>query len=224
MKGIILGFDESKEEGKIRGSDENRYRFVKRDFNADQLPEPGTEIDFEIEDSMAKDIYVVQKFTAQSGNSQGMQANAANVVGNISSNEDFIKAKGAMIAGFDNAPVAIVALLIYAVATFLPLFSTYGGWFSFHTPLFETGIGKVTFILAVLLLVMIVSDIFKAKRTLKILGALALMVLPWLAMGHDHHYLHLLKSSTHPDVGLYLLMISALVLLFSPIKKQGAET
>jgi len=235
MKGIILGFDESKEEGKIRGNDENRYRFVRSDFNADQLPESGGEVDFEIEDGMAKDIYVVQKVAPQDVNLQDIQAKAANIVGNISSNEDVIKVKGTMMAGFNSAPIAIVALLVYAVATFLPFASVHVGWFGLEISLFDTDIGKGVLVLLVLLLGMIISDIVKTKRTFKFLGALALLVLPFIAFAFElnsvAHSFGRVDASDLLDafgkngsfgVGYYLIMISALVLLFSPIKKQGA--
>jgi len=226
MKGIVLGFDESKAEGKIRGEDENRYRFVQSDFNAEHIPLSGTDVDFDIEDGMAKDIYILQKATPQGVNLQGMQAKAANIVGNISNNEDVLKVRGTMTTGFANAPVAIVALLLYGVATSLTFASLNFGWIGFDISLFDTDIGKAAFVLDVLLVGVIISDVVKAKRTVKFLGAIALLILPFIAL-----YLELDSMGSRVNqaftekgtfgIGFYLIIISSLTLLFSPIKKQG---
>jgi len=231
MKGIILGFDTSKEEGKIRGEDDIRYRFVQSDFNAGQLPEPGIEVDFEIDDGMAKDIYVIQKAKPQNANLQGMQVKAANAIGDISNNADVIRAKGAVISGFSNAPAAIVALLVYAVATFLPFASASDGWFGTHISLIDMDIGKAMLVLSVVLLGVILSDIAWVKRPLKILSALALLISPFIAFmvaisshGSFRYAFHgSFDAQGSFQIGCYLLVISAFVLLFSPIKNPGAE-
>ncbi len=63
MKGKILHFEESDNTGKIIGNDGIRYSFVKMDFKSKEMPVQGMEVDFEVVDSGAKDIFCTQKST-----------------------------------------------------------------------------------------------------------------------------------------------------------------
>ena len=236
MKGKVLGFNESKAEGVIRGDDENRYRFTKAEFNAEETPTQGVLVDFDIEGGVAKDIFVVQKVRSQGIGLEGVQSKAANAMADISSNADVMKAKETVSTGFSNAPVAVVALLIYGVAIFTPYISLHYNWLiNFELSLIDTTLGKVAFVLVALLLVTIMTDVIKKKKKVKVLGALALLVLPALAILIETSSLSAsLGSRVNVDdlyrafgekgsmgVGSYLMGLSALVLLFSPIKKQG---
>ncbi|WP_051543330.1 TM2 domain-containing protein [Thiothrix lacustris] len=60
MKGRILGFDETKQIGLLRGDDGNRYPFKKEEWqDSDSMPTSGLEVDFSPESNIAKDIYPI---------------------------------------------------------------------------------------------------------------------------------------------------------------------
>lgn len=60
MKGRILGFDENKQIGLLRGDDGNRYPFKKEEWqDNDSIPTSGLEVDFSAENNIAKDIYPI---------------------------------------------------------------------------------------------------------------------------------------------------------------------
>lgn len=61
MRGKILYFSESDGKGIITGIDGNRYDFTENDLRNPLNLRQGTEVDFEIEDKRAIDIYVIQK-------------------------------------------------------------------------------------------------------------------------------------------------------------------
>ena len=56
MKGKILNYDVNK--GIIAGDDGQRYEFVKMDFKSAAEPVAGDEVDFVIQEGVAKEIYV----------------------------------------------------------------------------------------------------------------------------------------------------------------------
>ena len=57
MKGKILNFDETSNIGKISGYDGNRYDFTKNDWKSNGNPNQNSEVDFEIQENSAKDIF-----------------------------------------------------------------------------------------------------------------------------------------------------------------------
>lgn len=60
MKGRVLGFDEAKQIGLVRGDDGNRYPFKKEEWQeSDSIPSAGLEVDFSIIDNKAKEIYPI---------------------------------------------------------------------------------------------------------------------------------------------------------------------
>lgn len=60
MKGRILGFDETKQIGLLRGDDGNRYPFKKEEWqDNDSIPTSGLEVDFSPDNNFAKDIYPI---------------------------------------------------------------------------------------------------------------------------------------------------------------------
>ncbi len=60
MKGRILGFDETKQIGLLRGDDGNRYPFKKEEWqDSDSMPTSGLEVDFSPDNNIAKDIYPI---------------------------------------------------------------------------------------------------------------------------------------------------------------------
>jgi TM2 domain-containing membrane protein YozV len=63
MKGKILTFDELTNRGIISGEDGNRYEFVRNEWREQVAPSSGREVDFETEESAAKDIYFAEKRT-----------------------------------------------------------------------------------------------------------------------------------------------------------------
>lgn len=58
MKGKILGFDAAGGTGAISGEDGQRYTFSAADFKSPAPAKPGDNVDFAVEGSSAKDIYV----------------------------------------------------------------------------------------------------------------------------------------------------------------------
>lgn len=59
MKGKILGFNASEGVGAISAEDGSRYKFSLADWRGDRQPLPGTGVDFESADGIARDIYPV---------------------------------------------------------------------------------------------------------------------------------------------------------------------
>ena len=60
MKGRVLGFDEIKQIGLLRGDDGNRYPFKKEEWqDTDSIPTSGLEVDFSPDNNIAKDIYPI---------------------------------------------------------------------------------------------------------------------------------------------------------------------
>jgi hypothetical protein len=57
MKGIVLHFDSVKLHGVIRADDGLRYGFIGLDYMSDRSPRVGDEVDFEIRDDVATEIY-----------------------------------------------------------------------------------------------------------------------------------------------------------------------
>ena len=57
MKGKILYFDEISNTGKISGYDGNRYDFTNNDWKSNGSPIQNSEVDFEIQENSAKDIF-----------------------------------------------------------------------------------------------------------------------------------------------------------------------
>ena len=66
MKGIVLHFDGANENGVIRAEDGRRYGFTAWDYKSAHNPRVGDEIDFEIQEGVAADIYVVKAAAAAS--------------------------------------------------------------------------------------------------------------------------------------------------------------
>jgi hypothetical protein len=60
MKGIVLHFDGAKQNGVIRADDGRRYGFTGFDYKSDRGPRVGDEIDFEIQDGVATEIYALK--------------------------------------------------------------------------------------------------------------------------------------------------------------------
>jgi len=63
MKGNILSFDEATNRGKISGEDGKRYDFVRMDWKSQNTPTLNLEVDFDIQENNAKEIYCVEKST-----------------------------------------------------------------------------------------------------------------------------------------------------------------
>ncbi|EIG61251.1 hypothetical protein Bra1253DRAFT_06076 [Bradyrhizobium sp. WSM1253] len=66
MKGTVLHFDGANQNGLIRAEDGRRYGFTAWDYKSAQTPRVGDEIDFEIQDGVAAEIYVVKAASAPS--------------------------------------------------------------------------------------------------------------------------------------------------------------
>jgi len=56
MKGLILDYN-TQEEGVISGDDGQRYQFTSNDLKGDTNPTVGSKVDFDVEGSLAKNIY-----------------------------------------------------------------------------------------------------------------------------------------------------------------------
>jgi hypothetical protein len=67
MKGKILFYDAMSNSGKISGEDSVRYDFVKLDWKGAFDPKEGLDVDFDIIDGKAKDIFVVQGAISSKG-------------------------------------------------------------------------------------------------------------------------------------------------------------
>ena len=235
MKGTILGYVEKKGSGAISGDDGARYKFATTDFMGEGSPVVNSVVDFEVVDGEAKDIFVVQKARSQGADIKGIQSKATNAIGDVSSNAEIVS------SGFSSAPVAVVALLIYGVGIFVPYISLFydNQLFGVELILFDTTYGKVALALVALLLVIIMTDVIKKKKLIKECIAGVLLCLPLLDVylewsSFSASFSPLLGSSVNAgdrlDVilssmraGSYMMGLSALVLLFSPIKQKGEE-
>ena len=61
MKGKILNFDETTNTGKISGFDGNRYDFTRNDWKSNGNPIQNNEVDFDVEENNAKEIFCLSK-------------------------------------------------------------------------------------------------------------------------------------------------------------------
>ena len=68
MKGKVLNFDETTNRGKISGEDGNRYDFVRMDWKSQNAPNLNVEVDFDVEENKAKEIYCVEKSSTKTAN------------------------------------------------------------------------------------------------------------------------------------------------------------
>lgn len=59
MKGKILDFSISDNEGIISGDDGNRYKFIGKEWKSNSLPVNGITVDFEVVDNQAVAIYSI---------------------------------------------------------------------------------------------------------------------------------------------------------------------
>ena len=60
MQGVVLNFDEKAQIGIIRATDGRRYGFADADWLGKAMPQSGDQIDFEIADGVAIDIYLTK--------------------------------------------------------------------------------------------------------------------------------------------------------------------
>lgn len=67
MRGRILGFDRSSDEGTIAGEDGTRYPFALRDWKQPKPPSAGEPVDFEVMDGRAGSIYRLASSNVVSG-------------------------------------------------------------------------------------------------------------------------------------------------------------
>jgi TM2 domain-containing membrane protein YozV len=68
MKGKILNFDETTNRGKISGEDGKRYDFVRMDWKNQNTPTLNMEVDFDVQENNAKEIYCVEKSSTKAAN------------------------------------------------------------------------------------------------------------------------------------------------------------
>lgn len=59
MKGVVLDWNENASNGLIRGDDGIRYKFDKNSWSSAKTPKVGVNIDFQIKDNLAVDIYAI---------------------------------------------------------------------------------------------------------------------------------------------------------------------
>lgn len=65
MKGKILGYDSSSNEGAIQGADGNRYAFQLTEWKGADTPKPETPVDFISDEGFALKIYPVKDTEAE---------------------------------------------------------------------------------------------------------------------------------------------------------------
>jgi uncharacterized membrane protein YhaH (DUF805 family) len=73
MRGRILGYDAETFKGVLSGHDGQRYDFVDSDWRGTGDPRPGTEVDFQVDNGAAKDIFPFVESVAQPGQPQQPQ-------------------------------------------------------------------------------------------------------------------------------------------------------
>ena len=67
MRGRILGYDAETFKGVLSGHDGQRYDFVDSDWRGTGDPRPGTEVDFQIDNGAAKDVFPFVETVPQAG-------------------------------------------------------------------------------------------------------------------------------------------------------------
>jgi len=60
MRGILIHYNAQSEQGLIRAEDGNRYAFYKQDWQSERRPSVNDEVDFEIDGTVAYDIYLLK--------------------------------------------------------------------------------------------------------------------------------------------------------------------
>src|SRR5687768_9994361 len=75
MRGVVLDFSVQENAGALTSDDGQRYYFGGADWKtAGALPQPGTRVDFEVEDTFARKIYVFVEPSADDRVTDGLEA------------------------------------------------------------------------------------------------------------------------------------------------------
>lgn len=225
MKGTVLGYDKEAGEGVIRGEDGRRYSFAGKEWKAERAPRGGIEVDFEACDGRAEAIYPL---------SVGMDlSSVADSVAGLARNENLRRA-GHMAQGlfhewsFSRSPVGIGAAACYVLALFLTAFSISMGMIEVKFSLISTEAGKLALVAGIAC----AAFFGVGRKDLARLAALLALVLPVVSIyggspefsgrlfSHNVDYMDILDRGL--TVGFYLSVISALVMLFSPVRRVEA--
>lgn len=71
MRGILIHYNAQSEQGLIRAEDGNRYAFYKQDWQSERRPSVNDEVDFEVDGTIAYDIYLLKAGRAPVAASSG---------------------------------------------------------------------------------------------------------------------------------------------------------
>jgi hypothetical protein len=84
MRGILIHYNAQSEQGLIRAEDGNRYAFYRQDWQSERTPSVNDEVDFEIDGTIAYDIYLLKAGRAPRPQSPGPSVDLAKLRQSVS--------------------------------------------------------------------------------------------------------------------------------------------
>jgi hypothetical protein len=149
MKGKILDYSIQNSSGIISGEDGNRYEFSNTEWKSDKAPKVNQKVDFEIDDKIAKGIYLESSgldFDTDTIKSKLSDAKNSEIAGNLTA----ITSKGVQNKfGFILSVITILALFFPVIE--IPFLG--------NGALIDGSMGKLLFILLVILAFLFYSGI-----------------------------------------------------------------
>lgn len=229
MKGTVLGYDKEAGSGVLRGEDGNRYDFIRAEWKSDKTPRNGVEVDFESRDGQAVAIYPLNAGVDFSGVTESMSETVSHLAENENVRKVGALARGAVSGfSFSRSPAGIGASVVYVAALFMSAVTVNMGLLGLEFTLIGTNWGKVALVVALFAAFMRGMGRGGMAR----LAALAALLLPVLSIVSGvREFAEGMPSRAASDLvgqviqgldaGFFLAMLSALVMLFAPMRKQA---
>lgn len=141
MKGVILGFDEESGRGHIRGGDDRRYAFARADLRTQRSVRGGEEVDFDVQDDAARDVYITRGTISVDATAlRGAASRIGNLVGSAHTGDLPERLQKSAAAEFVLGRASVFYSLLILLACFLAYYPSSflingGGMFPSRTPL-----------------------------------------------------------------------------------------
>lgn len=222
MKGKILDYSIQNSSGIISGDDGNRYEFLNVEWKSDKLPKINQKVDFIIDGNNAKGIYL---------ENSSIQLDTNELKSKLSEIRNSEKVNSVISNGIQNKFGFIVSLII-GISLFFPIIKIP---FLGEISLLDTGLGKLIFVL-----ILILSFLFYSGMKRKFVKICALLVFVFMLFVFYDLILDLYQTGNMMNsfsgkqknsvnlfsllsLGTYILIPSSFILLFAAFKSKYKE-